>query len=139
MEAKQYFFTYRDGLTADVLRRGGVPHKTVFGLQVPQLSALARRLDGLEADERRELAAWLWADSEVRESRLLACWLFAHDLGVEAAEALAKDVRSQEEADMLAFRCLRFLPDAPALLARLGDSADEGAARTVRALGRFLS
>lgn len=109
-EIKQWFFTFRDGLTADVLRRGGVPHKTIFGLQLPQISELAKRYADLPASECLELAERLWADDDVRESRLLACYLFPKELITpERAAVLESSVRDREELDLLRFRLLRYL------------------------------
>lgn len=111
-EIKQWFFTYRDGLTADVLRRGGVPHKTIFGLQLPQIKRLAERYAELAPEARLELAERLWADSDVRESRLLACYLFPPELvSPERMEELTATVRDREEADLLRFRLIGRLAD----------------------------
>lgn len=123
-EIKKYFFTYRDGLTADVLRRGGVNCKTIFGLQIPQISALARSAEDMPAAERQKLAEVLWADKDVRESRLLACYLFQPELlSIDEALMLANDVRWQEEADILSFRLLRRVPDVALLMDRLPQNA----------------
>lgn len=67
------------------------------------------------------LALQLWAEKECRESRLLACYLFdPENLSREEALALARDVISREEADILAWRLLRKLPFATELLPLLG-------------------
>ena len=70
-EVKKEFFAFRNGIVADALRKAGMPYKVIFGLQVPQLAQIAR---GLEPS--MEIADKLWADKEVRESRLLAAYLF---------------------------------------------------------------
>lgn len=75
-EIKKLFFTYRNGAVADTLRRYGIPHKVIFGLQIPQLAAIARELQFGTPADREAAADKLWADREVRESRLLACYLF---------------------------------------------------------------
>lgn len=116
MKIKQQFFTFRNGLLADMLRRQGVsPHRTIFGLNVIQLREIAART-GCDPD----LAEQLWADSDVRESRLLAPMI-----AVPTAEKLAwlDEVRSAEEADLLCHSLLRRCPGAPeAAVARLNDS-----------------
>lgn len=122
-EIKKYFFTFRDGNTADVLKRGGVPCKIVFGLQIPQLSVLAKKMAQMEPDDREELAKQLWADRDVRESRLLACYLFdPARVSFDDCHNMALDVRSQEEADMLAFRLLRHTPFVQDLYAEIEPS-----------------
>ena len=70
-DIKKEFFAFRNGITADILRKAGMPYKIIFGLQVPQIAQIAR---GHKPD--MELADRLWNDTEVRESRLLATYLF---------------------------------------------------------------
>lgn len=110
-EIKQRFFAFRNGIIADAVRKQ-TGREVVFGLQVPQLAEMARSLT-----PSVELAETLWADRKVRESRLLATYLFPlGEVTREKALALAADVETVEEADMLAFRLLKRLPFAPDLL-----------------------
>lgn len=133
---KQLFYTYRNGIVADTLRRAGHPCGVIFGLNVPQLSEIAR-----SQEPDAELAAALWADTNVRESRLLATYLLptaAYPADVDAAVALALQVRTREEADMLAFRVLKHLPFAAQVADALesagsGEPSDEGASLTTYA------
>ncbi len=105
-EIKKSFFVFRNGVIADVLRKAGMPYKVIFGLQIPQLAEIARGLEPSTA-----LADALWADSEVRESRILACYLFPPaEVSEEKARALLASVRTPEERDMLFFRLLNRLP-----------------------------
>lgn len=132
-EIKHLFFTFRNGMMADTLRRYGMPHKTIFGLEIPRIAEIARGLA-----PSAELADALWADREVRESRLLAAYLFpVETMTEEKAVALAADVRTQEEADMLAFRLFKRLPFAARLLDRL--EADPATRRAARALSPHLA
>lgn len=111
-DIKKSFFALRNGILADTLRKAGMSYKVIFGLQIPQIAEIAR---GLEPSE--ELATELWKDREVRESRLLACYLFRTDeTDMAKALELATDVRTPEEADMLAFRLFKRLPFAGELL-----------------------
>lgn len=115
MKIKQRFFTFRNGLLADMLRRQGVsPHRTIFGLNVIQLREIAA-----ETGCDPQLAEQLWADTEVRESRLLAPMI---------AEPMAEklgwldEVQSAEEADLLCHSLLRRCPGAfEAAAGHLGD------------------
>ncbi len=129
-EIKHLFFTYRNGAVADTLRRYGTPHKVIFGLDVPRIAEIARGLT-----HSVELADRLWQDSDVRESRLLAAYLFPpEEVNREKARELARECRTQEEADMLAFRLLKRLPYAPELLDDLKSDGDaEFAARALAA------
>lgn len=116
MKIKQRFFTFRNGLLADMLRRQRVsPHRTIFGLNVIQLREIAA-----EIGRNHDLARELWADSSVRESRLLAPMVAEPD-----AETLGwlDQVQSVEEADLLCHSLLRRCPGAfEAAAARLNDN-----------------
>ena len=119
---KKEFFAYRNGIVADTLRKAGMPYKVIFGLQVPQLAEIARQIksDNESAEAQANLAYQLWADSTVRESRLLATYLFpVEQTDMELAEGLCAECQTQEEADMLAFRLLKRLPFATELLEKL--------------------
>ena len=114
-QIKYFFMTYRNGIVTDTLRKAGMPYGIIFGLQLPQLSAIARDLT-----PSMELARQLWEDKNVRESRLLACYLFpANEITEDAAMELAESLQTKEEADILCFRLLRRLPFAETLSLRL--------------------
>lgn len=114
-DIKARFFAFRNGNTADILRRGGSHFRMIFGCDVPAISALAR-----EIGRNHELAVELWNDSDVRESRLLAPWLMDNDLlTTDDCVALAESAIDMEDAMMLAFRVLKRRPDAREILQRL--------------------
>ncbi|MCM1153271.1 MAG: DNA alkylation repair protein [Muribaculum sp.] len=134
-EIKRQFMAFRNGIVSDTLRKAGFEYDIIFGLQLPQISQIAA---GLPKDS--ELALALWQDSSVRESRLLACYLFPpEDISMEKAEELASNVRNTEEADILAFRLLRRLPFAQILADKLSASTSEGAQKSAKALLRNIS
>lgn len=125
-EIKQSFMAFRNGIVADALRKAGMDYEIIFGLQIPQLSGIANTVkesaagdmpDSADAAEAmQKIASELWDDRKVRESRLLACYLFQKDLVDNSlASRLAGDVMTREEADILSFRLLRHLPFANAL------------------------
>lgn len=112
---KHQFMAYRNGIISDTLRKAGMPYPIIFGLQLPQLSAIAR-----EYEPSLELATELWNDKNVRESRLLACYLFpVEDVSEDHAMSLAESLQTKEEADILCFRLLRRLPFAETLSLKL--------------------
>lgn len=140
-EIKKLFYTYRNGAVADTLRRYGIPHKIIFGLEIPRIAEISRSLE-----PSMELAVSLWNDVDVRESRLLATYLFPLDqIDLDTALLLSSQTRTQEESDMLAFRVLKRLSFAPEIAARLEKIAaeerndDSASARTLSVLKRHLS
>ena len=106
-EIKRQFLAYRNGIVADTLRAAGLDcYHIIFGLNLPQLTQIAATQTPSLA-----LANALWADRAVRESRLLAPYLFPRDEVTPAlALTLLASVQTQEEADILTFRLLRHLP-----------------------------
>lgn len=113
-EVKQQFFAYRNGLLADTLRKqASLPHKLIFGLNIIQLRELAARIG-----KDKLLADALWADSDCRESRLLAPMIQP-----EPQPQWLDDVRSPEEADILCHASLRHYPGALKLAAETASSA----------------
>lgn len=117
---KGEFYCYRNGVVADTLRKAGFPQKIIFGVEIPRLSAIAR-----EYGPDPALAAALWADAEVRESRLLAAYLFdPAALSPEDALRLASETRTREEADMLAFRIFKRMANPRNLLSEMKDRED---------------
>ena len=134
-EIKQLFFTYRNGALADTLKGAGHPCAVVFGLMIPQIADIAR-----QQTPSLELAQRLWDDTGVRESRILATYLFPpQEVTREHAMRLASEVRNAEEADMLAFRLLKRLPCAPQLLDDIASLGTPMALYLHRSLTRHLS
>ena len=104
-EAKQQFFALRNGLLADTLRKQcALPYKLIFGLNIIQLREIAAAT-GKDAD----LAGKLWADTDCRESRLLAPMVIP-----EPDLRWLAEVRTPEEADILCHASLRRHPEAEA-------------------------
>lgn len=131
---KHQFITYRNGIVADTLRKAGMNYNIIFGLQLPQLAAIAR-----EYEPSMELAMQLWDDKNVRESRLLACYLFpAKEMTEQHSLEIAESVQTKEEADILCFRLLRRLPFAEKLASILKTSASPLSAYCGDALIRNL-
>lgn len=137
--ARRHFFALRNGLIADTLRKGGMEQKYIFGLQLPQIKEIAAQTRET-CEDTAALARELWNDRECRESRLLAIHLMTpEEITTEEAAAWAKDIRTREEGDILAFRLIRYLPGAPAIAAELGASEDRLRAYAAEAIGRFVT
>lgn len=135
-ELRQRIYALRNGVVADVYRKAGDPHEVVMGLQLPQISELAREVRASGADVV-EIRRRLWCDRKMRETRLLACYLT--DPGEEdfaEAVSMAADCMTQEEADVLSMRLLRRMADREALEAALQDDGGEGSGRCLKSLRR---
>ena len=118
-QIKKQFFAFRNGIIADALRKQ-YPYEVIFGLQVPQIAEIARSLN-----PSVELADALWDDAKVRESRILATYLFpVSEISMERALQLASEAKTVEEADMLAFRLLKRLTFAADLQEKMNSRDD---------------
>lgn len=140
-EIKHLFMTYRNGIVADTFHKAGDPHSVIFGLQLPQISEIARNIkDKAKKEELRDLAVTLWNDSKVRESRLLACYLFnTDDIDILTAEKMAGEILTGEEADILCFRLLQYLPFCSELCYKLKSCKEISKQRVAKSLDRFLN
>lgn len=130
---KQQFMAFRNGIVADTLRAGGLScYKIIFGLNLPQIKQIAESLrEGKTQEELRSLADALWADSGVRESRLLAMHLYGMTTVADTdAMRLADEVQTREEAEILCLRLLRNHPAAPKILEGQAPASEHPAANT---------
>lgn len=129
----------RNGLIADTLRKGGLQQKYIFGLQLPQIKAVAERFRPATDDEAAGIARELWSDRECREARLLACHLMPPSaISAEEAETWSNEAATREEADILAFRLLRYHPHAEEIAKSLDSSENPLKKYTATAIRRFL-
>ena len=102
------FFVYRNGLLADTLRSAGDTHRMIFGLNMPQITDIARSISPNE-----EVAKELWESRETRECRLIAPILYPIDkFNEETALEWISDIESTEVADNLCHKLLRKTPFA---------------------------
>ena len=133
-EIKHEFMVFRNGIVADTLRKAGDSHKIIFGLQLPVLKQIAIGLKNrLTVTELTELAHTLWADSAVRESRLLTPLILPPDsVDLNTATKMCHDIQTPEEADILIFALLRHTP----WLQQLHDTLTDP--KIQRAIQRFL-
>lgn len=110
-EIRHLFSVYRNGIVSENLKNAGFPYKLIYGLQVPDLTRIAK-----DFNIDKQLAIDLWKEKDIRECRLLACWLFPRDLQSEEIIDLIEDLKTYEEAEILNFRFLRFLPSPKLIL-----------------------
>lgn len=138
-DIRKEFFTLRNGITADTLRKGGLQQKYIFGLLLPQIKEIALRYRPSLPGEAAALARELWSDRECREARLLACHLMpAEEISKEEAIDWAFGITSREEADIMAFRLTRYLPFASEMAERLEKSDAPLHKYAAAAIRRFI-
>ncbi len=136
---RKEFYALRNGMIADTLRKGGLEQKYIFGLQLPQIKDIAERFRPESEAEAASTARTLWSDRQCREARLLACHLMPPALlSKEETLQWGEDVATREEADILAFRLLRYVPHAGVVAEILEDSDNPLKRYTATAIRRFL-
>ncbi|MCH5227481.1 MAG: hypothetical protein J1F16_06690 [Muribaculaceae bacterium] len=114
-EIKQDFFRYRNGIIADSVKKLYPDGTMVFGLMVPQFIELSRKYP-----KDIKLGLKLWDESTSREGRLFSLFLIPpKEIRFDKAKEMLLNVRSNEEAEFLAFRILRNIPDARILYTEL--------------------
>ncbi|MDE7407710.1 MAG: DNA alkylation repair protein [Muribaculaceae bacterium] len=119
-EVKKEFYALRNGIIADTMRKAAAPYRMVFGLNLPQLSQIAKTIGTDQA-----LALELKADTGVRESQLLAPMIFdASQLSEGDAEQWLRSCPGTEAVDILCLKLLRHRQYAGSLAIRLADDAD---------------
>lgn len=117
---KRSMYAMRNGIVADALRKGGCPHKMVFGVNLPQLADIAH-----DFGINREVAEQLWADTSTRESMLLAPMLMpAEEFSTDDAMRWIDSCPSREAIDILCLKLLRLRPFALDLARELSDDAN---------------
>ena len=117
---KQEFYTFRNGILADRLRKAGDCHSIIFGLNIPQVVGIANNYGQKDI----KVARLLWNNSTCRESRLLAPMIFPPD-AMEYCEACQwfESVENMEIADNLCHKLLKRLGFAQELFLKY--STDE--------------
>lgn len=119
-QIRQDFFVYRNGLLADALRASGDKHKMIFGLNLPQIVAIAKKFEPNVA-----VATELWNSTETRECRLIAPMLFPiEDFDKATALDWIKQIKNIETADNFCHKLLRNTPFASDLCIELSQGTD---------------
>jgi hypothetical protein len=127
-KVKRRFFAMRNGDLAQQMAERGAQYRINFGLNLPQISEIARDFlpGGAEAAQlpagfsMADFARRLRANDTTRESMLIAPMLFPVDeLTMEEAYIWAATAPTPEVADILCLKLLRNSPLAPSLASRL--------------------
>lgn len=102
-QVKRRFFSMRNGVIADVLRKGGSPYKIIFGLNIIQIKEIAEDFNNIEG-----LSQILWQNNTTRESMLLAPMLMnPSDMDYDEILKLVDESPDVECLDMLVHSLLR--------------------------------
>ncbi len=130
---KRRFFAMRNGDLAQQMADRGARYRINFGLNMPQISDIARDFlaGGCEREslpetfDMADFARRLRDNRSTRESMLIAPMLFpVEDLTQEEALEWAKSVATPEIADVLCLKLLRNFRDAPGLMTLLMNEDD---------------
>lgn len=108
---KHRFFALRNGAIADSMRRQGAPYKIIFGVNLPQLSAIAT-----EIEPSAELAQSLWDNVSTRESMLLAPMVYPREqFDISTARKWVESATSAETVDILCMKLVKHMDYAEQL------------------------
>lgn len=90
-----------NGIASTQMRRGGMPHHVVWGIELPRLRNIAK-----EFDQDRALGQRLWNEN-VRESQLLGILLTPkHEFLPEVADIWAHEAKTPEAISLLAMELI---------------------------------
>lgn len=119
-QIKKDFFSLRNGIVAEILRKVDTSHQFIYGLTVPEFISLSKKYP-----KDMILGLKLWNDKKTRESRLFSLYLIpVKQLEKNKVIEMIKDVSTREEAEMLAFKILKHLPYAKELLEEMSIVAE---------------
>ncbi len=114
-DIKQQFMLMKNGIVSDSMKAAGLPHRIIWGLNMPQLREIAERYE-----RDKSLFDALWHDTATRESVIIAPMLLPYaDISVDEAIALIDEAPTLEAIDSLTFNALRHRPDVWDMIARL--------------------
>lgn len=104
-------------VTSNLLREHGYLYKVAFGCSLPDIKSVAAMIrDGFDDSESPlhgldpvEVAESLWADDNIRESKLTAPMIYPRGtMSVETAERWAKSIPTPEVADVVCMYAFQF-------------------------------
>lgn len=117
---KQGFNLRKNGVVSDILASMNLPHRIIWGLNLPQIKELAA-----EVSPSRELSEMLRKDLSTRESVLIAPMLMPPgEVDAEFAERMVAEAPTAESIDILVNTLLRKLPFASELMEKLAASQE---------------
>lgn len=126
-QVKRRFFAMRNGDLAEQMRQRGASYRINFGLNLPQISDIAKQIltdnPSVSSAEQAALATRLWENRTTRESMLIAPMLYPADIMTrDTAMLWASGSPNAEVSDILCHRLLRRLPCAAEIAQSLAAS-----------------
>ncbi len=103
--------------TSSLLRQHGYIYKVAFGCSLPDIKDLAQMVKAMLSDPasplygigKTEVAESLWAEDDIRESKLLAPLLYPRGtMTVETAERWVQTIPTPEVADVVAMYAFQY-------------------------------
>lgn len=120
-QIKRTFFSLRNGIISDTLRKNGSPFKIIFGLLLPQLDDIAKKIGYNE-----RIGLTLWDNKSTRESMLLAPMLMNPAIfPVDKAIEWASEAPSSEVLDILTHKLIRHMPDSYEIAVKMAEAKNE--------------
>lgn len=117
VEFKKRIRVFDNGQAAETMRNLGMNYKTIHGLALSQIRAIAR----IFAPDH-ELADFLW-DKDIREAKLAAIYLYdAQKLSQTAIFSMLESIQHAEMAEQFSFSIIQNRNDALAIALKLIDS-----------------
>ena len=103
--------------TSSLLRQHGYIYKVAFGCSLPDIKELAQMVKTMLADpesplygvDETEVAEALWAEDDIRESKMLAPLLYPRGtMTVETAERWVQTIPTPEVADVVSMYAFQY-------------------------------
>lgn len=115
------FYRYRNGVIAESLKKMNQSFPMIFGLLINQITEISKKYP-----KNITLSTILWKGKKSRESRLLSLYLLpTNEIDKETIKDFIKDIQTTEEADIISFRVLRYIPYANDLYLELASKMEE--------------
>lgn len=134
-------------VVSSLLREHGYKYKVAFGCSLPDLKELAARilaeLDNAESPlyglSPTEVAEALWADDNIRESKLTAPMLYPRGtMTIEVAERWADSIPTPEVGDIVSMYAFQF-SIGEELVARWSESDDPMKSYCARSIAKRIA
>ena len=111
------FRSRQNVFTSSLLREHGYVYKVAFGCSLPDIKQIASMVKEMLADaesplyglEETEVAESLWAEDDIRESKMMAPLLFPRGtMDIETAERWAQTIPTPEVADVVCMYAFQY-------------------------------